>query len=81
MQETLVRSLGQENPLEKKMVTHSIILAWEIPWTVAHSGLQSMGLQRVRHKLATKTTTVIYGRKTCSTPDKTCSTSDTPLWS
>ena len=78
MQETLVPSLGQENPLEKKIVTHSIILAWKILWTVERSGLQSMGLQRVRHKLATKTT-VIYGRKKCSTPDKTCSTSDTPL--
>jgi len=39
MQETLVPSLGQENPLENKMVTHSIILAWEILWTVERSGL------------------------------------------
>ena len=41
MQETWVRSLGQEDPLEK--VTHSSILAWEIPWTEALGGLQSMG--------------------------------------
>ena len=49
MQETLVQSLGQEDPLEKGMATHSSILAWRIPWTEEHSGLQSMGLQRVRH--------------------------------
>ena len=54
MQETLVQSLGQENPLEKKMVTHSIILAWEIPWLAEPSGLKSLESQRVRHKLATK---------------------------
>ena len=39
---------------EKKMVTHSSVLAWEIPWTEEPGGLQSMGLQRVRHDLATK---------------------------
>ena len=49
MQETQVRSLGQEDPLEKGMATHSSILAWRIPWTEEHSGLQSMGLQRVGH--------------------------------
>ena len=49
MQETLVRSLGGEDPLEKEMATHSSILAWEIPWTEEPGGLQSMGLQRVRH--------------------------------
>ena len=49
MQETLVQSLGQEDPLEKGMATHSSILAWRIPWTEEHSGLQSRGLQRVRH--------------------------------
>ena len=57
MQETLVRSLGQEDPLEKEMATHSSILAWEIQCTEEPSGLQFMGLQRVRHDLATKTTT------------------------
>ena len=49
MQETQVRSLGWEDPLEKGMATHSSILAWEIPWTEEPGGLQSMGLQRVGH--------------------------------
>ena len=49
MQETQVQSLGQEDPLEGEMATHSSILAWEIPWTEEPGGLQSMGLQRVRH--------------------------------
>ena len=47
MQETWVQSLGQENPLEEGMATHSSILAWRIPWTEESGGLQSMGLQRV----------------------------------
>jgi len=54
MQETHVQSLGWEDPLEEEMATHSSILAWEIPWTEEHGGLQSMGLQRVRHNWATK---------------------------
>ena len=54
MQETWVQFLGQEDPLEKNMVTHSGILAWEIPWTEEPDGLQFMGLQRVRHVLKTK---------------------------
>ena len=49
-----VRSLGQEDPLEKYMATHSSILAWEIPWTEDPGGLQSIGLQRVEYNLATK---------------------------
>ena len=49
MQETWVRSLGQEDPLEKEMATHSSTLAWKIPWTEKPGRLQSMGLQRVRH--------------------------------
>ena len=49
MQETQVRSLGQEDPLEKGMATHSSFLAWEITWTEEPSELQSVGLQRVRH--------------------------------
>ena len=49
LQETWIRSLGQEDPLEKEMATQSIILAWEIPWTVEPGGLQSMGAQRVAH--------------------------------
>ena len=46
-QEIQVQSLGQEDPLEKGMATHSSILAWRIPWTEEPGGLQSMGLQRV----------------------------------
>ena len=49
MQETRVRSLDQEDPLEKGMAAHSSILAWKIPWTEEPGGLQSMGLQRVGH--------------------------------
>ena len=49
MQQTEVRSLGQEDPLEKGMATHSSILAWRIPWTEEPGRLQSMGLQRVGH--------------------------------
>ena len=49
MQETWVRSLGQEGPLEKGMATHSSILAWRIPWTEEPGRLHSLGSQRVRH--------------------------------
>ena len=49
MQETWVRPLGQEDPLEKEMATHSSILAWEIPWTEESGGLQFMGLSIVEH--------------------------------
>ena len=48
MQKTQARFLGQGDPLEEEMVTHSCIPAWEIPWTEEPSGLQSVGLQRVR---------------------------------
>ena len=51
MWETRVRSLGQEDPLEKEMATHSSTLAWKIPWTEEPDGLQSMGSQRVGHDL------------------------------
>ena len=44
-----VQSLGQEDPLEEGMVTHSSITAWRIPWTEEPGGLQSIGWQRVRH--------------------------------
>ena len=47
--ETRVRFLGQEDPLVKRMATHSSILAWKIPWTEEPCGLQSMGPQRVGH--------------------------------
>ena len=49
MQETQVQSLGWEDPLEKGMTTHSSILAWRIPRTEEPGGLESTGLQRVRH--------------------------------
>ena len=47
VQETQVQSLGQEDPPEKRMATHSSVFAWRIPWTEEPSGLQSMGSQRV----------------------------------
>ena len=49
MRETLVPSLGWEDPLEKEMETYSSTLAWKIPWTEEHGRLQSMGSQRVGH--------------------------------
>ena len=49
-----VQSLGREDPLEKGMTAHSSILAWEISWTEAAGGLQSMGPQRVGHELVPK---------------------------
>ena len=52
-QETRVRSLGQEDPLEEEMTTHSSILTWEIPWTEELGRLQSMGLQRIRYDFTT----------------------------
>ena len=54
MQETWVQSLGQEDPLEKEMEIHSSIFAWRIPWTKEPGGLQSVGLQRVRHDIVIK---------------------------
>ena len=52
MQETQLQFLGQEDPLEKEMATHSSILAWEIPWTEKPGGLQSMGSQKSRTRLS-----------------------------
>ena len=49
MQETWVRTLGWEDPLEEEMATHSSILAWEIPWTEEPGRVQSVGLQRAEH--------------------------------
>ena len=54
MQETQVRSIGLEDPLEKEMATHSSIFAWEIQWTEKIDGLQSPGLKRVGYNLATE---------------------------
>ena len=51
MRETWVCSLGQEDPLEKGMATHSSVIAWITPWTEEPGGLWSMGLQRVSEQL------------------------------
>ena len=48
-QETQVRTLGQDDGLEKEMATHSSVAAWRVPWTEEPGGLQSMGSQRVGH--------------------------------
>ena len=58
MQETWVRSLGQEDPLEKEMAIYPSTLAWKIPWTEKPSRPQSMGSQRVGHDWATSLTPV-----------------------
>ena len=60
MQVTWVQSLGWDHPLEKEVATHSSIFAWRIPWTEEPGGLQSMGLQRVRHNWATNTYILLY---------------------
>ena len=52
MQETRVRSLDWEHPLEKELATHSSILAWRIPWMEEHSELRSMGSQKSRTRLS-----------------------------
>ena len=49
VQETRMQSLGQKDPFEKELATHSSIPAWRIPWTEEPGGLQSMGLQRTGH--------------------------------
>ena len=64
VQETWVQSLGQEDPLEKGMATHSSILAWKVLWTGEPGGLQSTGLQRVGHDLATKPP--LHGVRSCA---------------
>ena len=63
-----VQSLGQEDPLEKGMASHSSILIWEIPWTEELGGLQSMGSQRVGHDWATNTFTTIKMINTFTPP-------------
>ena len=57
VQETRVRYLGCDDPIEKGMATNSGIFAWRVPWTKEPGELQSMGLQRVRHNWATNTLT------------------------
>ena len=61
MREVWIQFLGQEEPLEKKLATHSYILAQEIPRAEEPGGLQSIGSQRVRHKLGTKPPSVDQG--------------------
>ena len=65
MQETWVRSLGWEDPLEEGMATHSSILAWRIPWTEEPGGLQSMGHKEsdMTERLSTHTTLSIDNLK------------------
>ena len=67
MWETQVWSLGQEDLLEKRMATHSSILARRIPWTKEPRGLQSTGLQRVRHNCGTNTTCTHIADSLCCT--------------
>ena len=56
MQETQLRSLGWEDPLEEEMATHSSILAWRIPWIEEPGRFQPLGLQKLEHDLATEHT-------------------------
>ena len=60
VQETQVQSLGQEDPLEEEMATHSSILAWKIPWTEEPDRLQPMGSHRVGRDLATEHACMSY---------------------
>ena len=62
-QETQVRSLGQEDPLEKGMATHSSSLGWKISWTEEPSGLQSVGSRRVRHNRVLEHTRALAAAK------------------
>ena len=63
MQETRVRSLDWEDPLDKGMTTHSSTLAWRIPWTEESGGLRSVGLQRVGQDSETFTLETFQGKK------------------
>ena len=65
IQETQVRFLGGEDPLEKRMATHSSILAWRILWAEEPGGLQSMGSQRDGHNLVTKQKQMSFGPSQC----------------
>ena len=62
-QQRRVWSLGQEDPLEQEMATHSSILTWKIPWTEEPGGLQSLGSQRFGHDLATEQHCVTQSEK------------------
>ena len=63
MQDTQVRSLGWEDPLEEEMATHSSIFAWRIPWTEEPGGLQSIGSQRVGYDWATEHTHRLFKKE------------------
>ena len=65
MQKTQVQSLGQEDPREEEMTTHSNILAWEIPWTEEPGRLHSVGSHRVRHNWSTNTHYEHVARRRC----------------
>ena len=66
IQETRIWSLGQEDPLEKEMETHSSTFAWRIPWTEEPGRLKSLGSERVGHDWATNITTTVYHRSVIS---------------
>ena len=71
VQETQVQSMGQEDPLEKEMATHSSILAWGIPWAEEPGGLQSTGLPKVKHssvQSVTQSCPTLYDPMNRSTP-------------
>ena len=76
MHETWGRHLGQEDPLEKGMATHSSILAWRIPGTEEPGGLQSMGLQKVGHDRATN----IFIFSVCACQSRSSSLCLSPLF-
>ena len=78
MQETQVQSLGWEIPWRREMATHSSILAREIPWTEGPGGLQSMGLQKVRHDWVTNTFTFIELMKLLALLLKSCHFAEFP---
>ena len=73
-----VRSLGQEDPLEEGMATHSSIVAWRIPWAEEPDGLQSMGSQRVGHDVATEHTRT--QPPTPPSPSVPCALREPPCW-
>ena len=82
MQETWVRSLGWEDPLEKEMATHSSILVWRIPWTEEPGGLQSTGLQsrtQLSNFTSLKNNIISLDRSLCIFSNSSCFPSSLPL--
>ena len=69
VQETRVRALGWEDPLEKEMATHSSTITWKIPWTEEPGRLQSIGSQRVGHNWATSLSLSAGKESTCNAED------------